>query len=102
MSIVTDNGKVFSCKQFRDLCFRWGIIRVSTPYFPLGSLAELFNRNLKAALKIFHHAFQTSWDEDLPWLSVAFYMATHESTGCTPDKLFLGGKYSPLYMHVGI
>jgi hypothetical protein len=31
-----------------------------------------------------------TWDEDLPCLSLAFNTAIHESTGSTPDKLFLG------------
>jgi hypothetical protein len=45
---------------------------------------------LKSALKIFHHNSKGVWDEDLPWLSVAFNTAIHESTNCTPDRLFWG------------
>jgi len=30
------------------------------------------------------------WDENLPWLGLAFNTAMHESTRCTPDVLFLG------------
>jgi hypothetical protein len=48
------------------------------------------NRNLKSALKIFHHEPQNVWDEDLPWISAAFNTAKHESTNTTPDVLFLG------------
>jgi hypothetical protein len=29
-SVVTDNARVFCCKQFRDLCFRWGITHITT------------------------------------------------------------------------
>jgi hypothetical protein len=82
---------VFCCRTFKDLCFRWEIHHVTTtPYYPQGSLAERVNRNLKSALKIFHHSAQLSWDEDLPWLGMAFNSAVHESTKVTPDKLFLG------------
>jgi len=89
--VVTDNATVFRCRQFKDLCFRWGITHITTtPYYPQASLAERVNRNLKSALKIFHHASQSAWDEDLPWLGLAFNTAVHESTKCTPDKLFLG------------
>jgi hypothetical protein len=89
--IVTDNARVFCCKAFKDLCFRWGIHHVTTtPYYPQGSLAERVNRNLKSALKIFHHKAQLTWDEDLPWLSMAFNSAVHDSTKITTDKLFLG------------
>ena len=38
-SVVTDNARVFCCKQFRDLCFRWVIAHITTsPYYPTSSL----------------------------------------------------------------
>jgi hypothetical protein len=90
-SVVTDYARVFCCRQFKDLCFRWGVTHITTtPYYPPASLAERVNRNLKAALKTFHNESQTRWDEDLPWLSVAFNTAMHESIKSTPDVLFLG------------
>jgi hypothetical protein len=90
-SIVSDNAKVFRSKAFYDFCFRWGIKRVNTtPYYPQGSLAERVNRNLKAALKIFHHQSQKKWNEDLHLLAFAFNTAHHESTKFCPAKLFLG------------
>ena len=48
------------------------------------------NRNLKAALKIFHHESQNTWDENLLWLLLAFNTAVHDSTRYIPDVLFLG------------
>jgi hypothetical protein len=97
-SVVTDNAKVFRSKQMKDLCFRWGISHITaTPYYPQSSLAERVNRNLKSALKIFHHESQVTWDGVLPCLSLAFNTAVDESTQCTPDKLFLGRELkSPL------
>jgi hypothetical protein len=90
-SVVTDNARVFCGKQFKDVCFRWGIEHITTtPYYPQASLVERVNRNLKSALKIFHHESQTEWDADLPWISMAFNTAIHESTKCTPRRLFLG------------
>ena len=89
--VVTDNTRVFCCRNFRDLCFRWGVEHLTTsPYYPQASLAERANRNLKAALKIFHHQSQKGWDVDLTWVSMAFNTALHESTQATPDGLFLG------------
>ena len=74
--LVSDNARVFCCRKFRDLCFRWGIEHLTTsPYYPQASLAERVNRNLKAALKIFHHSSQKGWDVDLPCLSTAFNTA---------------------------
>jgi hypothetical protein len=48
------------------------------------------NCNLKAALKIFHHASQETWDDDLLWLSLSFNTAVHESHKSMSNKLFLG------------
>jgi transposase InsO family protein len=89
--IVSDNAKAFRCKDFKDLCFQWGVQHVTTtPYYPQGSLAERNNRNLKSALKIYHSRSHNRWDEGLPWLATAFNTALHESTQFTPDMLFLG------------
>jgi len=34
-SNVTGNAKVFRCKEFRDMCFRWGIEQLTTtPIIP--------------------------------------------------------------------
>jgi hypothetical protein len=89
--VATDNARVFCCRLFKDLCFRWGVEHLTTtPYYPQASLAERVNRNLKSALNIFHHSSQKAWDEDLSWVSMAFNTAIHESTQTTPHILFLG------------
>ena len=49
----------------------------TTPYYPQASLAERVNRNLKAALKIFHHESQNTCDENLPSVGLAFNTAVH-------------------------
>jgi len=90
-SIVTDNTRVFCDKYFRNMCFRWGIEHLTTtPYHPQISLAERVNRNLKSALKIFHHETQNLLDDDLPWLGLAINTAVHGSMDSNPDNLFLG------------
>jgi hypothetical protein len=64
--LVTHNAKVFCCKLFNDMCFWWGVEHVTTtPYYPQASLAERVNRNLKSALKIFHHQTQKAWYDDV-------------------------------------
>ncbi|XP_023709138.1 uncharacterized protein K02A2.6-like [Cryptotermes secundus] len=90
-AIVSDNAAVFKSRWFYNLCFSWGIRHITTsPYYPQASQVERFNRNLKAALIIYHHRQHTRWDENLPSLSIAFNTAWHESTGATPASLFLG------------
>jgi hypothetical protein len=97
-AVVSDNTRIFKSKPYCDLCLKWGLKRIyTTPYYPQGSLVERANRNLKAALKIYHNQSQTRWDEDLSLLSLAFNSARHESTSFTPARLFLGREIrSPL------
>jgi len=80
------------------MCFRWGVDHLTTtPYYTQSSLAERVNRNLKSALKIYHHESQNLWDDNLPWLGLGFNTSVHESTCSTPDVLFLGREMrSPL------
>jgi hypothetical protein len=86
--IVSDNAKCFVSGEFRKFCFSLGIQHITTtPYYPNPSHAERFNRNLRAALTAYHAGSQTRWDEGLPWLQVAFNMATHEATGKTPFEV---------------
>ena len=89
-SIVSDIAKVFMSKALLDFCFQLGIKRIkSTPYYPHSSVAERVNRNLKAALKVFHQS-QQKWDQDLHLLAFAFNTALHEGAKFCPAKLFLG------------
>jgi len=58
---------------------------------------ERVNRNLKSALKVYHHESQNLWDDKLSWLGLTLNTASHKSTGTTPDILFLGREMqSPL------
>lgn len=90
-SIVTDNAPAFLSAAFKGFLFSQGIHHVTTtPYYPKGSFAERVNRNLKAALCIFHARSPKGWDLSLPWLNQAFNSARHEATGSTPNALLFG------------
>lgn len=102
--LVSDNAPSFLSAKFKAMCFNYGIKHVTTsPYYPQASLVERFNRNLKAALTIYHHDSQDRWDEGCPMLMIAFNSALHESTGCSPSSIFLGRELNhPLGMQWGI
>jgi hypothetical protein len=73
------------------ICASLEAFGISRPHHTtLKLLKLLFNRNLKAALAIYHHSQHTRWDENVPSLTIAFNTAWHESTGATPASLFLG------------
>ena len=82
------------------MCFKWAATHItSTPYYPQGTLVERANRNLKSALKVFHHQSQNRWDEDLPLISVAFSTAVHESSKFTLICCFWAEKLRvPFYL----
>jgi hypothetical protein len=74
--------------KFKKFCSSLGIQRITTtPHYPTPSHAERFNRNLRAALTAYHADSQSKLDEDLPWLQMAFNMATHEATRMTPFEV---------------
>lgn len=87
-SVVSDNAPAFLSKVFKDFCFKQGIRHITTTaYYPKASFAERVNRNLKAALCIYHAKKPTRWDTTIPWLNQAFNTARHEVTGVSPSSL---------------
>uniref|UniRef100_A0A1B6JZN4 RNA-directed DNA polymerase n=1 Tax=Homalodisca liturata TaxID=320908 RepID=A0A1B6JZN4_9HEMI len=87
-TFVSDNGTQFVSREFHRFCFGHGIKHVTTsPYYPQPSHAERFNRNLRAALIAYHAEKQTTWDENLSWLQLAFNSALHESHDSTPFQV---------------
>ena len=90
-TIVTDNARVFAanCSKIYVLSGEWPTslphLITPRPPWPNGSIVTS-----NPLLKFFTTSPKNAWDEDLPWLSVAFNTAVHESTGFTPDKIFLG------------
>ena len=52
-------------------------------------LVKHFNKNLKQMLKNFVNGHQNDWGDDLPFLLLAYRSSIHDSTGCTPNVLFL-------------
>lgn len=89
--IVNDNVPGFRSKEMTQLCMNYGITQITTtPYHPQSNQVERVNRNLKTALRIFHHQNQTEWDTLLHFFQISFNSAIHESTKQSPASLFLG------------
>lgn len=87
-SLVCDNAPAFHSGQFKAFCFGHGVKLVhTTPYYPQGSFAERINRNLKAALTIYHQGSPGRWDRSLTWINFAFNSAYHETLKATPASL---------------
>lgn len=86
--IISDNATCFTSHSFRNFCFARGIKHATlSPYHPQPNNAERLNRNLKAALIAYHSNNQTSWDNSLSWLQLAFNFANHETLKTSPFKI---------------
>lgn len=91
MQILTDRGRNFESALFNELCVRFGIDHVTTTaYKPsTNGLVERFHRTLNSILAKVVRENQTDWDEHLPYAVAAYRATPHESTGYSPNLLFL-------------
>jgi transposase InsO family protein len=79
--LVSDNINCFTYTEFRQFRFELRVTHVTTsPYYPLPSHAECFNKNLRAALIAYHSKANDTWDQKLTRLQLAFNTVEHEST----------------------
>jgi hypothetical protein len=83
--LVSDIAQCFTSREFQNFCLDMAIFHItSSPYHPQPSHAERFNKNLRAALIVYHSSVQSTWDTQLHWLQLAFNTAEHESTKSSP------------------
>ena len=67
----------------------------TTPYHPQSDgMVERFNKTLVRMLKSYINNHQSDWDEHLPFLTMAYRSAEHETTGFSPNYLMLGREVS--------
>ena len=92
IQILTDRGPEFESELFREL-LRWmEIEKIRTTVFrpSTNGVVERFHRTLNSMLAKSINDSQRNWDERLPLVLAAYRASVHESTGFTPNRLFLG------------
>ena len=92
IQILTDRGSNFESQLFNELCRCLHIDHVrTTAYKPsTNGMVERFHRTLNSILgKVIAHN-QRDWDQHLPYAVAAYRATIHESTGYSPNFLFLG------------
>ena len=90
--LLTDRGTEFESELFKEL-MRWmEIDKLRTTVFhpSCNGVVERFHRTLNSMLAKAVNESQRDWDERLPLVLAAYRATPHESTGMTPNKLFLG------------
>ena len=90
--ILTDRGSNFESQLFNELCRCLHIDHVrTTAYKPsTNGMVERFNRTLNSILGKVIAVNQRDWDQHLPYAVAAYRATIHESTGYSPNFLFLG------------
>lgn len=90
--IHTDQGREFESQLFNKIMEILDIKKTRTsPYRPQSDgVVERGNKSLKDMIKTFVIRNYNSWDVHLPLVVMAYRSTIHETTGCTPNLLFLG------------
>jgi len=92
--VHSDQGRNFESRVFAETLRLLGTSKTrTTPYNPKSDgMVERFNRTLlnmvSQMLDPLKH--QRDWDDQLPYVGLAYRSAVHESTGETPNMLMMG------------
>ncbi|MEW8547865.1 MAG: hypothetical protein AB2693_30530, partial [Candidatus Thiodiazotropha sp.] len=86
----------FESNLFQEMCKLFGIEKTrTTPYHPQSDgMVERFNRTLATMLTAYVSSNQRDWDNQLPYVTMAYRSAEHETTGMSPNMLMLGREVS--------
>ncbi len=97
----SDQGSNFESKIFQEVCDICGIGKTrSSPRHPQSNgQVERYNRTLATMLAIAVDENQTTWDNHLPFVMMAYRSSCHASTGLSPNQLTFGEE-NLLPMHV--
>ena len=90
--ILTDQGKQFESKLFKELCRLLDIDkkRCTSLHPQTNGIQERFNRTIEDMLSKYISKDQRNWDKYLPLLLLAYRSSVHESTQQTPYMMMFG------------
>ncbi|XP_063436328.1 protein NYNRIN-like [Mytilus trossulus] len=90
--IHSDQGREFCSELMAEVCKLLEIDKTrTTPYRPQSDgLVERQNRSLKKMLSNFVNENRNDWDDNLPFLLMAYRNSNHDSTGLSPHKMMMG------------
>ena len=105
LELLSDRGPEFESELFKEL-LRWmEIDKLRTTVFhpSCNGIVERFHRTLNSMLGKAVNESQRDWDEKLPLVLAAYRATPHESTGMSPNKLFLGHEVrTPIDLVMGL
>ena len=94
--IHSDQGRQFESKLLQEMCKMLGIDKTrTTPYHPQSDgLVERFNYTLVTIMSAHVASNQKDWDDQLPYVMMAYRSSDHETTGMSPNMLMFGCQVS--------
>ena len=94
--IHSDQGRQFESNLFLEMCKILGIQKTrTTPYHPESDgMVERFNRTLATMLTAYVSTNHKDWDEQLPFVMMAYRSSDHETTGMSPNMFMFGREVS--------
>jgi len=92
LQLLSDCAPEFESELFKELMNWMGIDKLrTTAYHPsCNGMVERYHRTMNSMLGKAVSSSQRDWDEQLPLVLAAYRATPHESTGLTPNMLFLG------------
>ncbi|MCG8033048.1 MAG: DDE-type integrase/transposase/recombinase, partial [Candidatus Thiodiazotropha taylori] len=95
-TIHSDQGRQFESKLFQEMCKLLDIEKTrTTPYHPESDgMVERFNRTLATMLSAYVSENHKDWDNQLPYVMMAYRSTDHETTSMSPNMLMLGREVS--------
>ena len=105
LELHSDQGRTYESQLFTETMKLLGIHKTrSSLYHPASNvMVERFNSTLLSMISVFIQDNQSSWDKNLPLLTAAYRPAKHESTGFSPNLLFLGRETNlPIDLTLGV
>lgn len=95
-TIIVDNGKQFSGKEFRKLANKYSVKNLwfNTPYTPQNNHTERVNKDIGNVLRCYVEDNHRVWDKDIHQVQVALNTSYSEVTGYTPFFLTFGRHYT--------
>ena len=105
LQLLSDRGMEFESELFSGLMKYMEIDKLrTTAYQPsTNGAVERFHRTLNTMLGKVMSSSQRDWDDRLPGVLAAYRSSPHESTGFTPNRLFIGRKVrTPLDLVMGL
>ena len=96
LMVHTDQGRNFTSRLFTEMCNLLGVKKTQTTAFRPQSngVVERLNKTIGIMITSYVHENQSTWDEELSLLMMAYRATPHETTGLTPNDLMLGRQVS--------